>query len=449
MSLERVTVSANRRFLVTESGKPFFWLGDTAWELFHRLTRQEARIYFANRAAHRFTVIQAVVLAELDGLHTPDPSGHLPLIDDDPTRPNEAYFQRVDDMLQMAESYGLYIGLLPTWGDKVNHQWGAGPVVFNPENAYTYGKYLGERYRNQTNILWILGGDRPAQHQGQDYRPVWRAMAAGIDDGAGMRVFKTYHPMGGHSTSVWLQEEEWLDMHMMQTGHGGGHDVPVWEWIARDYDRTPVRPVLDGEPNYEEHPVNPWPKWSPRNGFFRDYDVRKQLYRSVFAGGCGVTYGHHFVWQMYAPECEPINNGNEFIPWYDAIQRPGATQVKYLRALMESRPYLSRIPDPELVLSTGVGNDQMRGDSHVTATRDQSGSYALVYLPRPMPVTVDLSRLSGEQIRGWWYNPVNGVASLIGVFSRRSELTLGPSGASPDGVLVLDDASAGFGAPGQ
>ena len=51
--LPRLKVSQNRRFIVTQSGEPFFWLGDTAWELFHRLNREEARQYFDNRAAKR------------------------------------------------------------------------------------------------------------------------------------------------------------------------------------------------------------------------------------------------------------------------------------------------------------------------------------------------------------------------------------------------------------
>ena len=33
----QLKVSENKRFLVTADGKPFFYLGDTAWELFHRL----------------------------------------------------------------------------------------------------------------------------------------------------------------------------------------------------------------------------------------------------------------------------------------------------------------------------------------------------------------------------------------------------------------------------
>jgi hypothetical protein len=92
-------------------------------------------------------VIQAVVLAELDGLNTPTPAGHRPLIDNDPTRPNEAYFEDVDWVVNRAEELGLYIGMLPTWGDKWHKNGGTGPLVFNPENAYTYGRFLGERYR--------------------------------------------------------------------------------------------------------------------------------------------------------------------------------------------------------------------------------------------------------------------------------------------------------------
>src|SRR3712207_7016146 len=89
-----VRISTNRRFLVHDDGTPFFYLGDTAWELFHRLTLAEAEIYLRDRAAKGFTVIQAVVLAELEGLHTPNMGGDLPLIGDEPTQPNEPYLDR-------------------------------------------------------------------------------------------------------------------------------------------------------------------------------------------------------------------------------------------------------------------------------------------------------------------------------------------------------------------
>ncbi len=157
----RLMVSENHRFLQFQDGTPFFYLGDTGWEFFHRLTYKEAEKYLENRRQKGFTVIQAVILAELDGLNTPNRNGDKPLIDNDPGRPNKAYFAFVDSLIRLAESKGIFIGLLPTWGDKVDKGgWGKGPEIFNPENAFAYGKFLGERYKNFPNIIWIGGGDR-------------------------------------------------------------------------------------------------------------------------------------------------------------------------------------------------------------------------------------------------------------------------------------------------
>jgi hypothetical protein len=441
-ALPRIRVSDNRRFLVTESGEPFFWLADTGWELFHRLTREEATHYFATRRRQRFNVIQAVALAEFDGLHTPNAYGETPLIDDDPTRPNEAYFAYVDELIQLAAAHELYIGLLPTWGDKVNrNQWGAGPVVFTPENAHSYGRFLGARYGGETNVLWILGGDRPAVHERDDYRPLWRAMAAGIDEGAGFRTLKTYHPHGRHSSALWLHEEEWLDFNMMQSGHGSGRDMPVWEMIEHDSNLQPPKPTLDGEPNYEDHPVNPWPQWNPANGYYRAYDVRKQSYRSVFAGGCGVTYGHHAVWQFFAPPRSPINHADR--PWIEAIERPGANQMQYLRTLLESRPFVERVPDQSL-LATPAG----AAESHIRATRAADSSYAFFYLPVREALTVNLNRLGGRGMFAWWYNPRTGEATSIGAVHHLNQVSFTPPVDGSDWVLVLDDPAQGFGPPG-
>ena len=86
-SLPRIRVSDNHRFLVTEDGRPFFYLADTAWELFHRLNREQAVEYLDLRAAQHFNVIQAVALSELDGITVPNAYGKLPLVGLDPARP--------------------------------------------------------------------------------------------------------------------------------------------------------------------------------------------------------------------------------------------------------------------------------------------------------------------------------------------------------------------------
>src|SRR5664279_3518491 len=66
----KLKISENKRFLVFEDGTPFFYLGDTGWELFHRLNMEDVEKYLENRRAKGFTVIQAVALAEFDGLNT-------------------------------------------------------------------------------------------------------------------------------------------------------------------------------------------------------------------------------------------------------------------------------------------------------------------------------------------------------------------------------------------
>ena len=170
---QRLKVTENRRYLQYENSKPFFYLGDTAWELFHRLNREEATQYLTNRAGKGFTVIQAVVLAQLGGLTVPNPYNDLPLVNGDPAKPNEAYFRHVDFIVNKAEELGLYVGMLPTWGS----HWALGKAAFNPANARQYGHFLGQRYKDKA-IIWVLGGDRSITND--DERAIIDAMAARI-----------------------------------------------------------------------------------------------------------------------------------------------------------------------------------------------------------------------------------------------------------------------------
>ena len=438
-------VTANGHYLQHSDGTPFFWLGDTAWELFHRLTPEEIGRYLDNRSAKGFNVIQTVVLAEMDGLRTPNQLGEVPFTDLDPTRPNDNYFALVDEVIAMAADRNMYIGMLPTWGDKVSQMWGAGPVVFNPENARQYDYWLASRYRNVPNLIWILGGDRPAVEGENDWRPVWRAMAEGILEAAGPSTLITYHPSGGSfSTSQFIHHEEWLDINMVQSGHGDGRDVPVWDLITRDRAITPVKPVLDGEPNYEDHPVSPWPVWNPENGYYRDHDVRKQIYRSVFAGACGVTYGHHSVWQFWNPREQKINHAE--IYWSEAIDRPGAFHAGFLRRLMESRPLSGRIPDPSLVMA-GQGE---KGE-YMTAFRDSCGRYLMVYFPVGKSATIRTTDLRCKKIRFWWFNPRTGKTEVSWKTGNSGAVTVTPPSTleSHDWVLVADNGTSRFRKPGR
>lgn len=436
--LPALNVSDNRRFLVTEKGEPFFWLGDTAWELFHRLNREEAEQYLKNRAERRFTVIQTVVLAELDGLGDPNSYGHKPLEKNDPTLPIEDYFKHVDWIVAKANSLGLYIGMLPTWGSL----WHPTNANFTPQNAEVYGEWLGKRYKD-AGLVWILGGDRAIQRD--PHREIIRAMARGIRKGDGGAHLMTFHPPGGSGSAQWFHNEDWLDFNMRQNGH-----VPEftgrYDQTRGDYDRTPVKPVLDGEPIYEDHPVS---FDANKLGHSIAADVRRPLYWDLFSGAFGHTYGHHSVWQMWMPPHKRINN--PLMPWQAAINQPGAAQMQHARALLESRPFLTRIPDDGVLVAGDIPTAMPgTGRYHFCATRDRDGSYAMVYAPVGRSFKVRLDKISGVKVKAWWFNPRDGKATSIGTFENKGEREFAPpdTGEMLDWVLVLDDAARQFPPPG-
>jgi hypothetical protein len=448
-ALPTLRVSDNHRFLVTQDGKPFFYLADTGWELFHRLTREEADLYLRNRKDKEFTVIQAVALAEFDGLNAPNAYGHRPLVDNDPTKPDvkdgpdNDYWDHVDYVVNRAEALGLYVGLLPTWGDKWNKKWGQGPEIFNAQNAKVYGRWLGQRYRDKP-IIWILGGDRPVDNDTQ--KEIVRAMARGVKAGDGGRHLMTFHPSGGQGSSQWFQADDWLDFNFRQNGHVTEFN-PNYAKTRADYDRQPVKPVVDGEPIYEDHPIS---FKAADFGHSVAADVRRPLYWDLFSGACGHTYGNHAIWQFWAPGRAPVNH--PLLPWKEAMDQPGAGQMRYARRLLESRPYLTRVPDDSVIVPASAPTAVPgAGLKRLVATRDSAGSWAMVYAPAGRAFKVRLDKLSGTAVKAWWFNPRNGQATLIGEFAKSGEREFTPpdAGEMLDWVLVLDDASQGFPAPGQ
>ncbi|GAC1588379.1 MAG: hypothetical protein NVS3B8_02310 [Chitinophagaceae bacterium] len=278
-------------------------MGDTAWELFHRLSRAEADAYLERRSQQGFTVIQAVVLAEMDGLHTPNANGDLPLINDDPAKPNEKYFEQVDYIIDKAASYSINIAILPTWGDKVfKDRWGLGPEIFNEQNALVYAAWLANRYKDKNNIIWVLGGDRIPRLPG-DVK-IWNAMGNAIMKTTNHKAVISFHPQPSQLGSAeWFHTESWLSFNMFQTGHC--RDAAVYDKIQAVYNLPLVKPVMDAEPIYEDHPVCFNVK---ELGTSNAFDVRRSAYLDLFAGAFGHTYGCHDICQFNSSGHETVND---------------------------------------------------------------------------------------------------------------------------------------------
>lgn len=391
--LPALRVTADQRGLCTVAGEPFFYLGDTAWELFHRLDRAETELYFADRAAKGFTVIQAVALAELDGLRVPNRQGDCPLLEMDPLRPNEPYWQHVDWAVARANAMGLYIGLLPTWGDKWNKRWGVGPEIFTVENAHVYGRWLGRRYR-EAGVIWIMGGDRNIESDAQ--RDIIYAMAAGLREGDGGAHLISYHPSGGQSSSSFVPHASWLDFNMIQSGHGRGDTIV--RLLAKDWSLTPTRPVVNGEPAYEAHP-NHFRKGD--DGWLDQHDVRRELYVTICSGAAGYTYGAHPIWQFYDRGRAPVNGPR--LTWHEALALPGSSQLKVATALLRDKNLWRREPAGELIVKP-----EKQSVFPAQACWNPERTQALVYLPEGQRATLDLALIKGAQVSFEIINPRSG-----------------------------------------
>jgi len=451
---QNLRISENGRYLAKSDGSAFLWIGDTAWELFHKLDRDEATEYLKNRKAKGFTIIQAVVLAENDGLRTPNPYGAVPFIDLDPNKPNEAYFEHVDFIVSKAEQLGLTIGMLPTWGDKVySKNPGAGPIVFNKENAHAYGAFLGKRYKDKP-IVWILGGDRNIAND--EVLEIWRNMAAGIKSGDDRQHLISYHPRGASSSSSQLHHENWLDFNMYQSGHDK-HFNQVYRYASGDRDLKPAKPTIDGEPAYEDISIRFWDYMDfgkpsmqrvPEGvldenglikerdhfeaGFFDDYDVRIHAYWNFLAGAAGYTYGNNAIWQMFKADRTLA------IPclydWRASMDRPGAADMKHLNKFFTKYPFEELVPAQEIIIGENPENEM-----HIRTAKANDDAFVLAYLAQGQAIKLKLSEFQKLK-KVTWFNPRNGKFTKGGKLKVTEAAQFIPpsSGTANDWMLILE-----------
>jgi hypothetical protein len=430
-------VSANHRYF-TANGKPFFWLGDTGWLLFSKMKREEAEQYLDIRSKQGFNVIQVMVIHSIGEVNAYGDSAltnkniALPKITPGNTfgKGNEYdYWDHIDWIISKAAEKGLYIAMVPVWGSVVKGD------HIGAAKAKIYAEFLAKRYRDRSNIIWMNGGDIP----GTDSLKTWNAIG-NVLHALDTSHLITFHPRGRTQSSTWFHDQPWLSFNCFQSGHRTyaqdtskkdlhyGEDN--WRYVQADYAKIPVKPTLDAEPSYEKIPYGlhdiKLPRWTAA-------DVRRYGYWSVFAGGCGYTYGNNDVMQMHKLGEKKSAYGSKGY-WYNSINDPGAKQMIYLKKLMLSRPYLERVPDQSLI----VGSEGQRYD-RLIATRGKN--YAFIYTYTGREININTEKLEGTKIKASWYNPRNGQVTAIGMFAKAKTLEFNPPGQKANGndwVLIID-----------
>lgn len=422
--MRKLKVHSSGRYLMWDDESPFFYLGDTAWELFHRLTKEEADKYLSVRAAQGFNAIQAVALAELEGLTVPNKYGRFPFkfTNDtpDPLLPDTdgeySYWDHVEYIIRTAEKKDLFITLLPTWGDKFNITWGKGPEIFTPENAYIYGKWIAEKFKKHWNIIWMLGGDRYlSTHR---HQLIIDEMARGISEADSDHLI-TFHPGGGISSADELKGKDYIDFHTVQSGHDfNGYESYLFLQKMRE---TEQKPYMDSEPRYEDHPACFKAQY---DCYWSAQDVRNNAYWNMCEGSCGHTYGNHCVWGF-------TEKTEKYYPytWKEVLYHDGAEQIGFLKELRMKRSFFDFRPAPCLV------EDETALGGHIAAGRGDD--YAYIYTPLGQAFRANLELFGGNIIRSSWFNPRNGEETVFKLFPPKQVLFVPPTYCE-DWVLVLE-----------
>lgn len=434
-----LVVSSEGRYLKHTNGIPFFWQGETAWLLPERLNRDEAEYYLEHCRNNGYNVVQVQTVNEVPAINIYGefsmPDGfHFENIN---CQGRYGYWDHMDFIVEAAKARGIYVGMVCIWGNLVKKG------KMNVEQAKAYGKFLAERYGSQPNIIWIIGGDIC----GDVKTEVWQALAETIKS-IDSRHLMTFHPRGRTSSAKWFNQVSWLDFNIFQSGHRrygqekGEKNYPIkenteednWQYVAMSQAESPLKPVLDGEPIYEDIPQGLHDPAEPR---WNAADVRRYAYWSVFAGSCGHTYGHNSIMQMLKPGVNPAYGARKM--WYEALKDPGFRQMQYLKKLMLTFPYFERVPDQK-VIEGDIGERYDR----IVATRGKD--YILIYNYSGRPMEINLSLISGKKKNAWWYNPADGTLAYIGEFND------GITGFRYDGaymnggdrVLIVVDASKDY-----
>jgi hypothetical protein len=434
----QLSVSANKRYLVDQHGVPFLMQGDSAQSLIVATTDAEVVQYLENRRAKGFNAIVVNLIDEHSDCEQSDTrcrqwntefrqhpplnlAGEAPFTTPgDFSTPNEKYFAYADWVIRKAAEYGMQALLYPTYlGCKdCSEGWYDELLALKPEKCLAFGRYLGKRYKDFDNIIWVMGADRdpgPAQEN-------FDLVALGVKEYDHRHLF-TAHAPPEESAVDCCSLGRWLDFNTTYT-----YEV-VQQKLLDDYNRTPTMPFVLIEATYEgEHNAS-------------EVQVRRQAYWATLCGAFGQFLGNSPLYGFEGPTIYRSKG-----TWQEAMDLPGSVDMVYWGRLFRSRAWYDLIPDQKHEVVTG-GLGEFTGCDYLAAARTSDGSTVIAYMPTSRTITVNMGKVSGAKAIGWWFDPRTGRATAAGTFPTSGTQELSPP-AQGDWGLVIDDASRKLPAPG-
>jgi len=374
-----------KRYLEDATGRPFLIQGDTPWGLITQPTCEDVDRYLDDRRARGFNTLLVKLIETSFATNAPENAyGQLPfLVPGDYSAPNDAYFDHADWVLRRAAEKGFLVLLAPSftgWGGG-EEGWYRAMVASGPSRLQQFGEYLGRRYREFTNILWVHAGD---------YNPPRKELVRAIAEGIrkfDSRALHTAHPAPDTAAIDYWQGEPWLRVNTVYTYEA------VYAAALEQYARPERMPFFLIESIFEhEHEVT-------------EQRLREQAYQAVLSGAAGQVFGNNPIWHFDGPGLYPAP-----VTWQEALDSRGARSMTHLHDLFISIPWWRLEPDVDhTLLVHGLGSEEKRA----VAARTGDGSLAILYLPTRREIAVDLGQLAGPAVAARWYDPADGQFSGV------------------------------------
>ena len=404
--------SANGRYLVDQAGMPFRIQGDSAQSLIANLTLAEAETYLSDRQSKGFNTINVNLLEHKFAVHAPANRQGVPPFTTagDFSTPNEPYFAFADQVIDLAASKQMAVSLAYMYlgyggGDE---GWWA-DLNAPPNNAsvcFEFGRYIGRRYKDRSNVFFVVGGDM-LPSPGSEGETRLRRIFDGLRDAGASQL------QAGDWDAPCLSTDEPafaadLGLNAVYT-YGPGKNGATYTEARAAFDRSPAIPAYLKETGYE---AERWIAGDPAS-------IRKYEYWAILSGAtAGGFYGHRDIWG-FATDSWWSGFGFGHQRWEQSLDAPGAFDWQRLGALLDGLPWYDLVPSgaagaKELIVD---GRGTWGGDDYVASAATADGAAALAYLPPTAAATraisVDLSVLKGT-VEAQWFDPSTGAYSSIG-----------------------------------
>ena len=410
--------SPDYRYLIDAHNVPFLMVGDSPQALIGNLSPHQAEIFMRNRERHGINALWINLLCNsytacnadgstYDGIEPFTTNGDI-------SSPSSAYFDRAAAMIHLAAAHHMVVLLDPIetggWLDVLRAN-GLG-------KARAYGRFLGRRFRDYPNIIWMSGNDFQSWRNSSDDALV-RAVANGIaatDPGHIQTAELSYYVSATYDDRNWRHVARLNAVYTYR---------PTYAKLRQEYRRHDFAPTFLVEANYEFEQNGGTDGGAPPN-------LRHQEYWTALSGTTGQLYGSAYSWRLQGD-------------WRHNLDTVGIRQLGYMKHLFENRPWYRLVPDwAHKVVTGGRGqfskSDSIDTDTYATAASTPNGKLVIAYMPDLRTFTVDMTRLAGRALARW-YDPTDGTYHFVGRFPNTGSRTFtppGPNGAGDgDWVLVL------------